>query len=70
MKAGLQKGEKIVDGKLITLKWQDKRPVVIRTSIHDDYCHQAMMDQGSTRWGGGDTNALSTLTVQPVHVRS
>lgn len=39
MKAKLQKGEvvtEMVDDKLMALKWQDKRPVVMLTTVHDD----------------------------------
>ena len=39
MKSKLQKGEtvtKMIDDKLMALKWQDKRPVVMLTTVHDD----------------------------------
>ena len=39
MKAKLQKGKtttKVVDDNLMTLKWQDKRLVVMLTTVHDD----------------------------------
>ena len=39
MKSKLQKGEmvtKMIDDKLMALKWQDKHPVVMLTTVHDD----------------------------------
>ena len=40
MKSKLQKGEivtEMVDDKLMALKWMDKRPVAMLTTVHDDY---------------------------------
>ena len=63
MKAKLQKGEvvtEMVDDKLMALKWQDKRPVVMPTTVHDNSVVTKQTDQGSTGWNGGGAEAVSS----------
>ena len=54
IKAKLQKGEivsKMIDDDVMALKWMDKHPVAMLTTVHDG--HQTTTDQISTGWCGG-----------------